>query len=133
MSGMKSLIVTICAVLSALALMTLVVVQLLVRNETRASFATLHNDIQEARYQYKVLAVDSQGNDRTGDGAMKFTSITPNERELSSLGAAGWEVVASYLEMETAYPNFGKAEYVTGLQPNIRPQRVVMILRHRVG
>jgi hypothetical protein len=33
--------------------------------------------------------------------------------------------------METAHPNFGNSEYVTGLQPNIRPQRVVLVLRRR--
>lgn len=45
---------------------------------------------------------------------MKFSSITPDEKAVSALGDAGWEVVGTYLEMETAYPNFGKAEYVTG-------------------
>jgi hypothetical protein len=120
MSGVRGLVVSICAVVSTLALLALVGVHLL---ESR----------QEPRYEYKIVTVESEGHARTGEAAMKFTSITPNEKELSKLGDAGWEVVGTYLEMETAYPNFGKAEYVTGLQPNVRPQRVVMILRHRLA
>jgi hypothetical protein len=42
-------------------------------------------------------------------------------------------IVGSYLEIETAYPNFGDSKYVTGLQPNVRPQRLVLVLRHRIG
>lgn len=64
---------------------------------------------------------------------MKSTSVTPSQDELSKLGAEGWELVGSYLEMETAFPNFGNAGYVTGLQPNVRPQRAVLIFRRRLG
>ena len=38
-----------------------------------------------------------------------------------------------YLEMETAFPNSGSAKYVTGPQPNVRPQRLVLILQRRVS
>lgn len=123
MSGIKSVVVTVCAAVSTLALLALVAVHALEWSENRA---TRH-------YEYKVFAVQSEGHDRTGDAAMKFTSITPSDSELSKMGGDGWEVVGTYLEMETAYPNFGKAEYVTGLQPNVRPQRVVLILRRPVG
>lgn len=85
------------------------------------------------RWQYMTLTFPSEGHDRTGAEAMKFASITPNMQQLSSLGAQGWEVVASYLELETAFPNFGDDKFVTGLQPNVRPQRLVVILKHRLG
>ena len=133
MTDTRGLIVTIGAVLSTLALIGLVVLQLLQWQESRDDFEQVRRDIRQPRYEYKVLAVQSEGHERTGESALKFATVTPSEAELSKLGAAGWEVVGSYLEMETAYPNFGKAEYVTGLQPNIRPQRVVMILRRRMG
>ena len=120
-SGKTSAVVTVCSVLSALALMVLVAIQVLIWTDGRAA----------PQYEYKILAVSAEGYDRTGEDAMKFTTVTPKETELSKLGAAGWEVVGTYLEMETAFPNFGKAEYVTGLQTNVRPQRLVMILRHR--
>lgn len=110
MSGGKSLVVTISAACSALALVALVVLQVLGRLEV-------------AHYEYKVVTVSSEGHDRTGEAAIKFASVTPSDGDLTKLGGEGWEVVTTYLEMETAYPNFGKAEYVTGLQTSVRPQR----------
>jgi hypothetical protein len=133
MSGVKSLIVTIGTAVSALALAGLVVIQVLSWRESRDELAQLRKELREPRYEYKVIDVSSEGQDRTGEAAMKYTSVTPKQEELSKLGAEGWEVVASYLEMETAFPNFGNAGYVTGLQPNIRPQRAVLILRRRIG
>ena len=48
---------------------------------------------------------------------------------LSLRGQNGWELVDTFLEHETSHPNFGKDDYVTGLQPNIRPQRLVLIFK----
>jgi hypothetical protein len=118
MNGGKNVAVTISVATSALALVALVVLQIIGRLET-------------THYEYKVVTVASEGHDRTGENAMKFASVTPKDDELTALGADGWEVVGMYLEMETAFPNFGKAEYVTGLQTNTRPQRAVIILRRR--
>jgi len=42
------------------------------------------------------------------------------------------ELVDSYLEMETVHPNFGDSRYVTGLQPNVRPQRLVLIFERPI-
>ena len=133
MTGVKSLIVTIGAAVSALALAGLVVIQVLSWQEGRDELAQLRKELREPRYEYRVIGVSSEGQDRTGEAAMKYTSVTPSHEELSKLGAEGWELVGSYLEMETAFPNFGNAGYVTGLQPNIRPQRAVLILRRRIG
>ena len=85
----------------------------------------------QPKYDYKVVTYMTEGNSRDGDGALKFSSVQINEGELSSMGAEGWELVGSYLEMETAFPNFGKSEYVTGLQPNVRPQKAVLIFRRQ--
>lgn len=87
---------------------------------------------KQSKYEYKVMEVMTESNDRTGDGAMKFTSIKINEQQMSAMGAEGWELASTLLEMETAYPNFGKSEYVTGLQPNIRPQRAVLIFKRLI-
>lgn len=81
------------------------------------------------KWEYKLLTVSSQVYSRTGTDALKSTTATPSESELNKLGSEGWELVASYLEMETAHPNFGNESYVTGLQPNIRPQRAVLIFK----
>lgn len=88
--------------------------------------------LSSPKYEYKVLEYLSAGPNKTGNGAFKYTSITPDAQELTALGAQGWQVVSSYLEMETAWPNFGDSEYVTGIQPNVRPQRVVVLLQRRL-
>lgn len=85
------------------------------------------------QWEYKVLSVHPpQDVQRTGESAVRFTTITPGERDLNELGQQGWELVNSYLEIETAWPNFGNDRYVTGMQPNVRPQRAVLLFRRPV-
>ena len=94
------------------------------------------------KYAYKVLNVQAQFNNKTTSGetgltprntaALDTTGVNLKDEELTILGNEGWELVGSFLEMETTHPNYGSTEYVTGLQPNIRPQRVVMIFRKQL-
>jgi len=44
----------------------------------------------------------------------------------------GWELAGTAMEIETAYPNFGKDEYVTGLRENVRPQALLMVFRKAI-
>ena len=89
------------------------------------------------KYSYKVLSVQAQFNTPpTGSSVsqpknadLSSTSVNLKDEELSILGNEGWELVGTFLEEETTHPNYGSSEYVTGLQPNIRPQRVVMIFK----
>ncbi|MEN3335655.1 MAG: hypothetical protein V7641_5020 [Blastocatellia bacterium] len=83
------------------------------------------------KFEYTFLQYGSESNDRTGTGAMKFATIQIDESRIAAMSDEGWEMVSSWLEMETAYPNFGKEEYVTGLQPNIRPQRAVLLFKRQ--
>lgn len=89
--------------------------------------------IAAPRYEFQTLEFYGSSPNREGAGAFKYSSIDVDQAQLDELGAKGWEVVGSYLEMETAWANFGDDEYVTGLQPNVRPQRLVVILQHRVA
>lgn len=82
-------------------------------------------------WEYKVVSFMGEGHDRTGKEAGKFASVTPSEDELNALGTEGWELVGSYLEVETAWVNFGNDSYVTGLQPNVRPQRAVLVFKRK--
>lgn len=82
-------------------------------------------------YMVKHCTAD-QDQKRTGKDAGKWQSVTPDKDELSKFGAEGWELVSTYLEMETAWTNFGNEDYVTGLQPNVRPQRVVFLFKRRL-
>lgn len=83
-------------------------------------------------WEYKIIYYTGY-NSRDGNEAFKYQTITPDEAELSRLGKEGWEIATSYLEMETAYPNFGRDDYHTGIKENVRPQRLVIILKRLKG
>ncbi|HEY0194149.1 MAG TPA: hypothetical protein VGC42_23690 [Kofleriaceae bacterium] len=120
--------------LTVIALGALIGLELGAHNDAQQHADGLRGLLLEPRYEYKLITtLAAPPPERTGADALEVASITPDERELSRLGGQGWDVVASYLELETAYPNFGDRKYVTGLQPNIRPQRLVIVLRHRLG
>lgn len=91
------------------------------------------NIIYKPEYEYCVKQYfPEESHERTGSNfadTAAYTTIDVNEDELNSLGAQGWEIVTSYIETETAWPNFGNSGYVTGLQPNVRPQSLVVILK----
>jgi hypothetical protein len=94
-----------------------------------SAFVLLGGCQSNQKWEYKILTAPSERYSRTGTDAFKPTTASPSESDLNKLGSEGWELVASYLEMETAHPNFGSESYVTGLQPNIRPQRAVLIFK----
>jgi len=81
------------------------------------------------KWEYKVVEYYGDNLSRTGQEAFKANTIKLNESEFDKLGQDGWELISTYIENETAYPNFGNSEYVTGLQANIRPQKLVCIFK----
>lgn len=94
------------------------------------------------RWEYKVveftpdplssLASTLAGkSSRTGTEALRPATIQIDAARLQSLGDDGWEMVGSFLEMETAFPNLGNDDYVTGLRENVRPQKAVLIFKRR--
>jgi len=84
----------------------------------------------EQKWEYKVIKVYPDNSyDRTGADALRYHTIAPSESELSKLGYKGWELVTSYLEMETSYPNFGNEDYHTGIKTNVRPQSLVLLFK----
>jgi hypothetical protein len=108
------------------ATMLLVLVLVLGVLAIRASFYPVY-----PRWEYMTrtfVATEA----RTGEEALHPTTLRIDEAELKLVGADGWEIAGTYLEMETAYPNFGSGEYVTGLQPNVRPQRLVVIFKRQI-
>jgi hypothetical protein len=57
-------------------------------------------------------------------------SVPELSGKLASMGSEGWELVSCFLEHQTSHPNFGeKKNLVTGLQPNTRPQKLVLIFK----
>ena len=136
MTDRRAIVLVAATVPITLILTALLVVEVVQHRAAMTKHAAILQELREARqsrYEYKVVAIPSQGHERKGSAALAVASIDPSEAELTSLGSAGWELAGSYLEIETAYPNFGDDKYVTGLQPNIRPQRLVLVFRRRVG
>lgn len=83
-------------------------------------------------WQYKtveVLAEVAPGAILDNQKALAYKAIPDQQTMLNKLGEEGWELVSTFIEHETAHPNFGKEDYVTGLQPNTRPQRLVCIFK----
>lgn len=78
-------------------------------------------------WEYRALAIDAPSHERTGANALAANQIALDEPTLNRLGAEGWSLATSYLETETAYPNLGNPKYITGLQPNVRPMRLVLV------
>jgi hypothetical protein len=89
------------------------------------------------RYAYKVVSVQAQFTQEppasayNKENAAKLgpTSVDIKDEQLAVLGQEGWELVGTFLEVETTHPNYGNSEYVTGLQPNVRPQKAVLLFK----
>jgi hypothetical protein len=81
------------------------------------------------RWEYKKVVFPSEYNDRIGSGALRYSTISVDETLLDLMGREGWEMTGSYLEMETAFPNLGDEDSVDGIQPNIRPQSLVVLFK----
>ncbi|MFM8392073.1 MAG: hypothetical protein ACKN9H_06330, partial [Methylophilaceae bacterium] len=96
-----------------------------------------------ANWEYKVIYYDAQkiesdaknyvGGTDDFKNSVSSTSVIPDEKSLNDFGKDGWEIATSYLEDETVYPNLlASGDGVSGLQPNVRPQRLVVILKRPV-
>ncbi|MDU6114996.1 MAG: DUF4177 domain-containing protein [Paeniclostridium sordellii] len=96
---------------------------------TISLFIIAGKSVTAQKWNYKVVEYYSDQTGRTGSGALNPSTVSIPENELNELGKQGWELVSSHIENETAYPNFGNSEYVTGLQPNVRPQKVVLLFK----
>jgi hypothetical protein len=94
------------------------------------------------RWEYTYVSVPARSArytslkaDRTGDDAMSAAQI--DREKLKSLTEdmtkEGWELAGTALEIETAFPNFGKDEFVTGLRENVRPQALLMVFRKAIA
>ncbi|HEX8686477.1 MAG TPA: hypothetical protein VF654_08245, partial [Pyrinomonadaceae bacterium] len=89
------------------------------------------------KYAYKVVSVQAQFTQEPStssynkENAAKLgpTSVDIKDEQLAVLGQEGWELVGTFLEVETTHPNYGSSEYVTGLQPNVRPQKAVLLFK----
>ncbi len=93
----------------------------------------------QTQWEYRHLAIDAEATMDIPIGKEKLKDFLPQSvqgvplKELQRLGREGWELVAAFSEVETVHPNFGKEDYVTGLQPNVRASRMICILKRPIG
>ena len=70
------------------------------------------------QWEYKVVKVAGTDAEVMADfGTLVFADQTSM---LNKMGKEGWELVSTYTETGTSFPNFGNSEYVTGLRTNTR-------------
>ena len=70
------------------------------------------------QWEYKVVKVAGTDAEVMADfGTLVFADQTSM---LNKMGKEGWELVSTYTETDTSFPNFGNSEYVTGLRTNTR-------------
>ncbi len=84
-----------------------------------------------SNWEYRVVKFDTNEYSSTGREAFYCDVNQPSDSLLNVYGSQGWELVNTYVEIETAHPNFGNDEYVTGLQPNVRTNNIVFIFKKR--
>ncbi len=85
-------------------------------------------------WEYQVVSVCGEGYEHLDSGdAFNQEFIDLTAPDLVSYGNDGWELAGCFLEMETAFPNFGNEDYVTGIRDNVRPQRLVLIFKRPVN
>lgn len=88
-----------------------------------------------SKWEYQTIEFMAKESDTAFSDNQKessYKTIPDISSKILEMGQERWELVSSYLEHETAHPNFGNGEYVTGIQPNVRPQKLVLIFkRHK--
>ena len=81
------------------------------------------------KWEYETAEVLAQAGSITS-ADFSYKTVPEISSKLNTMGSLGWELVGVFLEQETAHPNFGaNKEVVTGLRPNIRPQKLVLIFK----
>ncbi len=79
--------------------------------------------------RYTTLKADREGHDAMSAAQIDRERLKSLTEEMTK---GGWELAGTAMEIETAFPNFGKDEYVTGLRENVRPQALLMVFRKAI-
>lgn len=80
-------------------------------------------------WEYKVVKVAGEDATIMADyGSKVFQDQT---HMLNKMGKEGWELVNTYTEIGTAFPNFGNSDYVTGIRENTRTIVLNFIFKRR--
>ena len=83
------------------------------------------------KWEYKTITSPAITKDLYSTDNRNPSSIMESllKAALDKEGDEGWELVDTFLEQETKISNYAKGDTVAGLKPNIRPSRLVCILK----
>ncbi|HOF99349.1 MAG TPA: DUF4177 domain-containing protein [Paludibacteraceae bacterium] len=82
-----------------------------------------------SKWEYKTVSV--KGEEQETMGKFKTNTFDVSDESLNLFGNEGWELVGIYEKTETAHPNFGNEEYVSGLQPNVRTAEINFVFKRK--
>jgi len=112
--------------LSFLSIITLVIIFASCQNKIKWEYKTVYYDAEKIQSIDKSYVKGTDFFKRT----ISSSTVLPSDSSLNKFGIDGWEIATSYLEMETVFPNLlASGDGVNGLQPNVRPQRLVVIFK----
>lgn len=79
-----------------------------------------------SQWEYKIVSV--KGEEIKDSSARNFNI---SDSDLNLFGDERWELVGIYTNNETVFPNFGNAEYVTGIRENVRTESVNFVFKRK--
>ena len=100
------------------------------QNKTRTNTTNnnTNNTIsQRVIWEYKVI---SSNNYYDGDDTKRSPSFNDPDFMLFKMGREGWELVSTYTEIATAFPNFDwRDNYISGIRSNTRTTVVYFVFK----
>ena len=83
-----------------------------------------------SKWEYKIVSIKGEEQELMAKFQPKEFSVS--DETLNALGKDGWELVDIYEKTETAHPNYGNEEYVSGLQPNVRTAEINFVFKRKL-
>lgn len=116
--------------LKTILLFLVICISCFAQNRTRTNTNTTANTKttnQKVIWEYEVVKVENYWSRNDTYRAPEF--IANQTDMLNRMGNEGWELVNVYTEIATAFPNFGKSDYVNGIRSNIRTTVVNFVFK----
>lgn len=80
---------------------------------------------QPEKWEYKVLELTSEN---PAEKFMPSRFQNPTDM-LNVMGQNGWELVDTYTDVHTVFPNFGNEQYLNGIRENARTSAVHFVFK----
>lgn len=98
---------------------------MLVSCKTEIKEVATESNIQT--WEYEVVKV-------VGENAKSYAKFNPlvfddQKDMLNKMGKEGWELVSTYTEIATVFPNWGNEKVVTGIRDNVRTSVIHFVFK----